>query len=57
MSGNFTVLNEYEAQRLKKLENFYQEIRRIANSSNLAKAYPVYEALSKIDPKWNEGPN
>ena len=57
MTGNFTVLSAEQEERLRKLEAFYAEIRRIANSANLNNHDNVYRALSKIDPKWNEGPN
>jgi len=52
MSGNFTVLSPEQEERLRKLEAFYAEIRKIANESNLFKAFPVYEALSKVDRNW-----
>ncbi len=57
MSGNFTVLTPEQEERLNKLEAFYREIRRLANSSNLNEYPLVYQALSKVDPKWNEGSN
>jgi hypothetical protein len=53
MSGNFTVLTPEQEERLRKLEAFYAEIRRLANSANLNEYPHVYHALSQVDPKWN----
>ena len=47
------VMNE---ERLKRLETFYSMIRQLANSANLNQYQLIYEALSTVDPKWNEGP-
>lgn len=55
MSGNFTVLSQEQEERLRKLEEFYAEIRRLANTANLNEYPLVYQALSKVEPKWNEG--
>lgn len=57
MTGNFTVLTPEKEERLRKLEEFYREVRRIANSADLHNHTNIYKALSKIDPRWNEGPN
>lgn len=54
MSGNFTVLTPEQEERVKKLEAFYEEVRKIAIETNLFKAYPVYEALSKVNPYWKD---
>jgi hypothetical protein len=53
MTGNFTVLSAEQEERLKKLEAFYQEIRKQAVCSNLNNVYAIYEALSAVDSKWN----
>lgn len=54
MSGNFTVLTPEQEERLRKLEEFYAEIRRLANTANLNEYPLVYQALSKVDSKWNK---
>lgn len=54
MTGNFTVLTPEQEERLRKLEAFYAEIRRLANSSNLNEYPLVYAALSEVNPKWNQ---
>lgn len=54
MNGNFTVLTEDQEIRIKKLEAFYTEIRRLANSSNLNEYPLIYAALSEVNPKWNQ---
>ena len=53
MSGNFTVLTPEQEERLRKLEAFYQEIRKQAVSANLNNVYAIYEALSAVDREWN----
>lgn len=55
MSGNFTVMTPEQEERLRKLEDFYQEIQLLANTSNLNEYPRVYRALSQVDPNWNEG--
>jgi len=55
MSGNFTVLTPEQEERLKKLELFYRQMRELARGTNLNQYPLVYEALSGVDPKWNEG--
>ena len=55
MTGNFTVMTEYEVERLKKLEAFYHQIRELARSANLNQFPLIYAALSDLDPRWNEG--
>lgn len=57
MSGNFTVLTPEQEERLRKLETFYSMIRQLANTSNLNQYPLIYQALSQVDPKWNEGSN
>ena len=54
MSGNFTVLTPEREERLRKLEEFYQEICLLANTANLNEYPRIYHALSQIDPNWNE---
>lgn len=54
---NFTVLTPEQEERLRKLEAFYATIRHLANSANLNEYPLVYQALSAVDPKWNEGSN
>jgi hypothetical protein len=54
MTGNFTVLSPEQEERLRKLEAFYTEIRRLARSANLNQFPLIYAALSDLDPKWNE---
>lgn len=54
MSGNFTVLSTNLELRLRKLEAFYATIRDLANKTNLNKTTLIYEALSEVNPKWNE---
>lgn len=49
---DFTVLTPEQEERLRKLEEFYAEIKRLACSSNLNEYPLVYQALSKIDPNW-----
>ena len=53
--SDFTVLTPEQEERSKKLELFYRQIRELARSSNLNQYPLVYEALSGVDPKWNEG--
>ena len=53
MSGNFTVLTPEQEERLRKLEEFYQTVRRLANTANLNEYPLVYQALSQVDPHWN----
>jgi hypothetical protein len=55
MSGNFTVLTPEQEERAKRLETFYSKMRQLANSSNLNQYPLIYQALSEVDPKWNEG--
>lgn len=55
MTGNFTVLSKEQEERLRKLEEFYAEIRRLANSASLNEYPLVYQALSKVEPRWGEG--
>lgn len=55
MSGNFTVLTPEQEERLRKLEEFYAEMRLLANTSNLNEYPRIYHALSRVDPRWNEG--
>lgn len=55
MNGNFTVLSPEQEERLRKLENFYANIRELAVGADLNKVVPVYEALSEVDPNWNYG--
>jgi spore cortex formation protein SpoVR/YcgB (stage V sporulation) len=53
--SDFTVMTPEQEERSKKLELFYRQIRELARSSNLNQYPLVYEALSGVDPKWNEG--
>lgn len=55
MSGNFTVLTPEQEERLRKLEEFFAEIRLLANTANLNEYPRIYSALSQVDPYWNEG--
>lgn len=52
---NFTVLTPEQEERLRKLEEFYAEIRLLANTANLNEYPRIYHALSQVDPHWNEG--
>jgi hypothetical protein len=54
MSGNFTVLSPEEEERVRKLEAFYKTIRALAVKTNLNKTTLIYEALSEVNPNWNE---
>jgi hypothetical protein len=54
MSGNFTVLSPEEEARVRKLEAFYKTIRDLAVKTNLNKTTLIYEALSEVNPNWNE---
>ena len=54
MSGNFTVLSPEEEARIRKLEAFYKTIRDLAVKTNLNKTTLIYEALSEVNPNWNE---
>jgi hypothetical protein len=53
MTG-FTVLSKDQELRVRKLEAFYAEIRRLANSANLNDHRLVYDALTQVNPNWNE---
>ena len=55
MSGNFTVMTPEQEERLKRLELFYRQMRELARSSNLNQYPLIYQALSEVDPRWNEG--
>lgn len=57
MTGNFTVLDKEKEERLRKLEEFYREIQLLANTANLNEYPRVYDALSRVDPHWNESSN
>lgn len=54
MTGNFTVLSSDLEARLRKLEAFYETIRDMATKTNLNRTTRIYEALSEVNPKWNE---
>lgn len=53
MTGNFTVLTPEIEERLRMLENFYTEIRTLAQTNRLNEIKPIYEQLTLIDPNWN----
>ena len=55
MTGNFTVLTPEQEERLRKLEEFFAEIRLLANTANLNEYPRIYDALSRVEPNWNEG--
>lgn len=51
---DFTVLTPEQEERLRKLEEFYREIQLLANTANLNEYPRIYDALSRVDPRWNE---
>jgi len=54
MTGNFRVMNSEEESYYASLIVFYETIRDLANKTNLNQTQKIYEALSDVNPKWNE---
>ena len=52
MNNDFTVFTSEQEERLRKLEEFYAEIRKIAVECNLNEVTRIYNALSKMNPNW-----
>ena len=60
--SNFTVINDDEASELRKLRDFYKEVRQLAiehdvienDTTGIAVVYPsvLGTALSKVNPHW-----
>ena len=60
--SNFTVINDDEAVELRKLREFYNEVRKLAiehdvienDTTGIAVVYPsvLGTALSKVNPHW-----